>query len=438
VSRALFLESIAGVSGDMFAASFVDAGLVTAAELQSLPAVLGLEDVVVEVSHPLRATIRTTHIEVRWTSTAWQRAIVGGHVHSAHDTTGHSHGDSHGHSHGHSHGAGTAESGAPHWHTHYVDLDRFLAGSRLDEPVKTFARRVFHLIADAEAAAHGLPIEKVAFHEVGAVDSIVDVAMAAYCVAKVGATKTYATPLRLGRGTIQIEHGTFPVPPPATARLAIGMPVAAIPDAIVRPNVELSTPTGVAILRALGPVFVDSVPPGTMRAQGMGSGTMDLGAYPNVFRVVLLDETVSAPELVTHSLPYEADHVIEIVCNIDDETAERTAWLGERLLELGALDVWVTPVSGKKGRAAVILSVLAKPSDWAALADWLLRHSSTFGLRYRSWDRLKLARRFETRETDHGPLSFKIGFTTDGEVLKTKPEYREMSRIWETDPDFRR
>ena len=408
-NKALFLESVAGIAGDMFAASFVDAGIVTAEELQSIPAKLGLEDVFVSISAVTKATMRATHIDVKWKGESWKKAL--------------------GHGPAHSHSA-VAMHGTSHWHTHYGTLDQFLVKSKLDESTKTFARKVFRLIAEAEASAHGIAVEEVSFHEVGAVDSIVDVAMAAYCVGKVAPSRVYATPVRLGRGLITIEHGTHPVPPPASARLSLGMPLGEVPEAITRPNVELSTPTGLAILKALAPEWRQTLPVGIARAQGMGAGTMDLGSYPNVFRVTLVEESGAQV-----SLPYETDSIVEISCNMDDETAERTAWVMEQMMKLGALDVWVTPLTGKKGRAAICLSVLAESASWSSLADWLLRHSSTFGLRHRSWDRLKLARRFETRQTEQGPVGYKIGMTTTGEVLKEKAEYEDLKKIWDKNPE---
>lgn len=294
--------------------------------------------------------------------------------------------------------------------------------------MKAFARTVFRHIAEAEAAAHGMPVEQIAFHEVGSVDSILDVVMAAHCIATVDPVRVYATPVKLGRGTVAMAHGTHPVPPPAVARLVVGMPIADMPTAIDRAHVELTTPTGAAILKALDPVFVTSMPAGVVRAQGMGSGTMDFPSYPNVFRVTKLEASSST------ALPYESDRVVEIACTLDDQTPERTAWMMERLLSLGALDVWLTPVTGKKGRAGVVLSALASAVVWPGIADWLLRHSSTFGLRYHWWDRLTLARRHETRRTADGDqLRVKIGMTTTGHVLKEKAEFEDLRQVWDRD-----
>lgn len=315
-----------------------------------------------------------------------------------------------------------------------------MEGSGLDPAAKAFALRVFRLLAEAEADSHGVPIEKVAFHEVGAVDSVVDVAMAGVCVSSVAADRVLASPVKLGRGTIRIQHGTYPVPPPASARLAVGMPVAPVPETITRPDVELSTPTGLAILRALEPGFVEGWPAGTLLAQGSGSGTMDLGDYPNVFRVALLEIGEAARAAATPSgappLPYETDRVVEIRCNLDDQTGERTAWLLEKAMEGGALDAWVTPVLGKKGRPGTLFTVLVAPDRLPTFADFLLRSSTTFGVRYSTWDRFKLVREEEIRETKEGPVSFKVGRTLDGEKLKEKPEFEDLRKIWERDPGF--
>jgi uncharacterized protein (DUF111 family) len=264
--------------------------------------------------------------------------------------------------------------------------------------------------------------------------------------------------VKLGKGRIRIAHGTYPVPPPASARLALGMPVDPVPDAITRENVELSTPTGLAILSALDPEFVSGWPGGTLLAQGLGSGTMELDGYPNVFRVALLEEgrarnelgksgtasvslskgepspTAPAPE--SPSLPYLRDRVVEIRFNVDDQTGERTAWLMEKVLELGALDGWVSQILGKKGRPAQEMALLVKPKERDRFADFLLRHSTTLGIRFSTWDRMKLVREEETRETPHGPVSYKVAKTTRGEILKEKAEFEDLKKIWEEDPNF--
>ncbi|MFH1765151.1 MAG: LarC family nickel insertion protein, partial [Gemmatimonadota bacterium] len=397
IKRTLYLESFAGIAGDMFTAAFLDAGLVDPEAIRAVPGLIHAPDVKVEITNTQRAHARFTNVSV------------------------------------------VLADGAPegdHHHYHYPALVNQLEKSDLGPVAKEFALRVFRLLAEAEADSHGVPVEKVTFHEVGAVDSVVDVAMAGVCVATVGADRVLASPVKLGRGTVQIQHGTYPVPPPASARLAVGMPVAPVPDAITRPNVELSTPTGLAILKALDPEFAEGWPSGTLLAQGSGAGTRDLGDYPNVFRVVLVEESLGTAgsgggaEMTDAGagsnatlLPYETDQVFEVRCNVDDQTGERTAWIMEKGLELGALDAWVTPLVGKKGRPAACMTFLVKPEDVSILSDFLLRHSSSFGVRYSAWDRFKLCREEEVRDTPEGPVSFKIGRTTDGEKVKEKPEF---------------
>ena len=423
MSRVVYLESVAGVAGDMFAAAFLDAGLVTAAELAALPAQLGFSATKIEVTSVVRATMRATHLRVAVSPGTDPTPL--GHAHalpagSAAATHGHDETETH----------LVIDPTAGHLHTHYVDIDRRLHDSSLAPAVRELARKIFRLLAEAEAEAHGGDVTQVAFHEVGSIDSIVDVAMAAFCAVKVSPARLVASPIRPGRGFIRIAHGQQPVPPPASARLLIGLPVAGTPAEIRRENVELSTPTGIAILKALAPEFLEQLPSGTVISQGMGAGTMELGAFPNVFRVFLVEETPRA----VGALPYESDRIVELSCNIDDDTGEHLAWLAEQLLAAGALDVSLLPGTGKKSRPIVLLSVLAREDQWSQLADWLLKHSTTFGVRHRVWDRLKLARKFEPRETRGRTVTYKIGLTTDGKVLKEKAEFDEQRKLWE-DPE---
>ncbi|HEY2847692.1 MAG TPA: nickel insertion protein, partial [Pyrinomonadaceae bacterium] len=222
MARVLYLDSVAGVAGDMFAAAFVDAGLVNVEELNSLVSQLGLNGVAVEANDVIRATIKATTLEVKTVGDGWRERFPGAKGH------GHHHPDNS------NLAVGTALD--HHWHVHYPAIDKFLAESSLNESVKQNAREIFAVIAEAEASVHGLSIENAAFHEVGTVDSVMDVVMAAHCIAKIGADTVLASPIKPGRGTIKIAHGTHPVPPPASAKLLIGLETAAAPDAIVREN----------------------------------------------------------------------------------------------------------------------------------------------------------------------------------------------------------
>jgi uncharacterized protein (DUF111 family) len=347
-NRILFLESVAGIAGDMFSAAFLDAGLVDPEAIRSVPEALGFSDVKVEITEVERASARATRVQV-----------VGPRLEGRND---HHHVGEAEHSHG--------SEGQDHHGEHqpYSALMHQIEDSGLDTPAKKFALTVFRLLAEAEAHSHGVPIEKVAFHEVGAVDSVVDVGMAGVCVSSVSPDRVLATPVKLGRGTIHIQHGTYPVPPPASARLAVGMPVDPVPSPITRPNVELSTPTGLAILKALEPTFVAGWPRGTVRAQGSGSGTMDLGEFPNVFRVAVLEATSGLDAELSPTtepgwsdLPYETDQVVEIRCNLDDQTGERTAWLMEPLSSLSWRSPPTHPGSGTFSCVRALRSVSGFP-----------------------------------------------------------------------------
>ena len=442
MSRTLFLESVSGVAGDMFAAAFLDAGLVTAADLASVPARLGLPGVRVETRRVIRAQMQATHLRVVGIGAGAPPGAAPARDPAEEETHL------------------VIDAPAGHVHTRHADIDRRLASADLPAGVRDRARAIFQLLAEAEAGAHGMPVAEVAFHELGLADSVVDITLAAWCLEAVGPVRFVATPIRPGRGFVRIQHGVHPVPPPASARLLEGLPVAPTPAAITRADIELSTPTGIAVLRSLRPDFAGELPAGTVVCQGFGAGTLEFGAFPNVFRVTLLEEAAPRPEgvrakpatggagesasdasgsgesvatngLTPSALPYETDRVVEVAANIDDDTGERLAWLAERLLAQGALDVWLTPATGKKGRPLTCFQFLAAEADFPRLADWFLRHSTTFGIRHRAWNRLKLARRFEPRPGPGGPVTHKVGLTTAGEELKAKPEFEELRRRWE-------
>jgi uncharacterized protein (TIGR00299 family) protein len=436
----LYLESFAGISGDMFTAAFLDAGLVDPDVIRGIPGRLGFTGVSVEIGTAMKADAQFTSVRVILPDGQPDEGtpLLSSEHFIAEKGAHHQH---HHHHHSHTEHEHHDRSHADHHHHHYSDLVERIEGSTLSTASKEFALAVFRHLAEAEAESHGVAVEDVAFHEVGAMDSVVDVAMAGVCVEAVGAHRILASPVKLGRGTVEIHHGTYPVPPPASARLSAGMPVSPVPPGIKRQNVELSTPTGLAILKALDPEFAEGWPGGTLVAQGAGAGSMDLDSYPNIFRVALLRETALVsehretwPPAGVTDLPFESDPVVELRCNVDDQTGERTGWLVETALEKGALDAWVVPVVGKKGRPAVSMAFLVRDSDTAAIADLLLRESTTFGVRFSRWDRLVLPREMETRQTPHGPVDFKVGRTTEGEVLKEKPEFDDLRKAWKDPP----
>jgi pyridinium-3,5-bisthiocarboxylic acid mononucleotide nickel chelatase len=416
MSKALLLDSVAGIAGDMFAASFVDAGLVSIDELNGLPRRLNLDGVRIERHAAMAASVTATRISVVADNDSWKAHFSGVSGHSDH----HEH---HGSDHHYGHNTNLTSRDSGHWHAHYRDIDRVIGESDLEDTTKELAQRIFLLLATAESEVHGLTLDDTAFHELGTIDSIMDVVMAAHCVIASGASQFFATPIKPGRGMINIAHGQHRVPPPASSRLLIGLQVATTPAAIEKENIELSTPTGIAILKALSPTFVSELPAGKLMAHGRGAGTRELGTFPNVFQVSLV-ETGSGDEL-----PYERDEVFEIACNIDDDTAEHIAWLSEKLLEHGALDVWQTPAIGKKGRSLICLSCLVLQEDLSRVSDWILRNGTTFGVRFRKWERLKLTRHFEERHEDGTSIRYKMGFTATGQKLKEKREFEDWRKL---------
>lgn len=426
-SNALFIESIAGIAGDMFSAACVDAGLISTTDLTAVPKLLGFKGVSVELVPTTRSHLAATHLEVVFDDNCWERFL------REHPLIADKLAPKGNHQSKHPHPPSETSKGN-HFHVSIEAIKSIFANSGMHRNAIDFALAIFRELAHAEAVAHRTEPELVQFHEVGRIDSIVDIAMAATCIAGIATDRVYASPVKLGRGSIKVAHGRYPIPPPASANLCRGFPVDTVPLEINRKDLELSTPTGLAILKALNPEFVDGWPSGRPIAHGYGAGSMELEHFPNVVRVSLFDLADESPEDV---LPYLKVQIVEIVCNLDDQTPERTAWLLEKGLEKGALDLWITPVIGKKNRPAHQLSILAPINLETSLIDWLLRLSSTFGLRRRRWDRFELERKMEVLETPYGQLRYKIGMTTDGKVLKKKPEYEDLARIWEVAPHYR-
>ena len=300
-----------------------------------------------------------------------------------------------------------------HTHRHYGGIDALIAASGLAEPIRERARKVFRRLAEAEALVHGVPINEVHFHEVGAIDSIVDIVGAAICLEYLGVEQVFASPLPLGGGFVETAHGRLPVPAPATAELLKGLAVHG--DLTTGERV---TPTGAAIVAALA---TNTVKQPAMRLEriGSGAGGKDFPDCPNILRAFLgtLETAQEAGEQVT---------VVET--NIDDSTPEALGYAMERLLEEGALDVYFTPIQMKKNRPAVQLSFLCRPEELARLARLVLAETSAIGLRSYPASRITLERHIEVRPTPFGPVRFKLVYD-DGRLLRAGPEYEDCRHI---------
>lgn len=276
-------------------------------------------------------------------------------------------------------------------HRHYCDIAAMIEESNLKPRVKELSQRIFLKLAQAEASVHGVPLERVHFHEVGAVDSIVDIVGTAIGLDYLGVEKICASGLPYGSGLVKTAHGLLPVPAPATAKLMEGIPL----TADVGPG-ERVTPTGAAIVAALADSF-GAAPAMTVSGTGYGAGEKDFPELPNLLRLVL-GESADAQE---------AQDVLVIETHIDDMPGELFGFLMERLMEAGALDVAFSPLQMKKNRPATRLTVVAHPADLQKLSGLILSESSAIGLRYYPANRITLPRRCETRDTSLGPVRVK-------------------------------
>lgn len=301
----------------------------------------------------------------------------------------------------------TIEHPAEHAHRHLHHIATMIErATEVDPAAKQTALRIFQQLAEAEAKVHGTTVQKVHFHEVGAIDSIADIVGASVAMQALGIDSIAASPVPTGTGQITIAHGLVSVPAPATAELLCGIPIAACDV-----EAELTTPTGAAILKACATSF-GAMPVMTIQAVGYGAGKKDLVGRANVLRILLGE---SADSWATGGAGLESDRVVVIESNIDDSTPQQLADCVERLLTAGALDAFQTPCLMKKGRAAVILTAIAPPSRVDLLEQIIFEHSTSIGLRRHAVDRHKLARHQQTVETRFGPVRGKVVVLPSGQ-----------------------
>jgi len=295
----------------------------------------------------------------------------------------------------------------PQKHRHLSGILKMIEAASLSGRVKQNASAVFQRLGEAEAAVHQVPIEKVHFHEVGAVDSIADIVGACLGFDLLGADVIYSSPLNLGSGTVKADHGVMPVPAPATAALVAGKPVYAR-----GPAVELTTPTGAAVAVTLARDF-GVMPPMKIASIGYGAGGHDFPDQANVLRI-LVGEATGAVEATT---------VVVIEANIDDSSPQVLGYAVERLLEAGALDATLEPLEMKKGRPGALLRVIATPEQRAALAEIVFHETSTLGVRTYTAERLVQARRWVEVETPHGKVRIKVAESSFA------PEYEDCRTL---------
>jgi uncharacterized protein (TIGR00299 family) protein len=309
-------------------------------------------------------------------------------------------------------------------HRHLSAILKIIAGSRLSDAVKARASRIFERLGEAEARVHNVPVEKIHFHEVGALDAIVDVVGACIGFELLGIEKFVSSPLHVGSGTVEMAHGRFPVPPPAVVELLRDAPVYATDI-----KGELVTPTGAAIISTVCAEF-GALPALRLAATGYGAGTRQYKDFPNALRV-LIGETgeqgAASEKLFTKSgkLSPTSEKLFMIETNLDDASPQVVGYAVERAFALGALDCFVTPVQMKKNRPGVVVSILCRAAEREALTSLLFDETTTLGVRSYEVERRALGREFLSVETEFGAISVKVARRGDGSVSNIAPEYED-------------
>ena len=384
-----YFDVFVGASGDMILGALVDAGLPPDALLETIAA-LGLENAVearVEKVH--KGAIAATKVTL----------ITHGEPDRPHThlRLPHTH---HEHAHEHEH---------EHPHRSLSEILDIIGRARLPEEVKSRAQAVFQRLAEAEARVHGMDTTDVHFHEVGALDAIVDVVGTVAGLHTLGVEQVVVSPIPLTHGYVDTAHGRLPIPAPATLLLLEGVPVRGLDL-----EAETVTPTGAALLATLADGF-GPVPPMTVRRVGHGAGMMDL-PLPNVLRLLLGEEPTS------HKEPLDAQPLVVLSTNVDDMPGEWFGPLFEDLLAAGAWDVWFTPVQMKKGRPGIVISLVAPPEQAATLRRLLLERTTTLGVREEHVTRWCLPRETHTVSTPWGPVRVKVARLPNG-ATRAKPEF---------------
>ena len=419
MAKILYFDCFAGASGDMVLGALMDAGL----PLEAVESALGslmIPGYRLAADRVLRSGLSAVKFRVHETSAhahEHERADPGEHGH-AHDRP-HPHEHEHGHAsrdehaHEHRHHDGAADS-HPHEHAHRSldEINRLIESSALSPRARTRAIELFRRLAEAEAEIHQMPVERVHLHEVGALDSIIDIVGAVFGMEWFGADRVLASPLNVGGGMVKSAHGVFPVPAPATLRLLEGVPVYSSGV-----QMETVTPTGALLVSGYAEGY-GPLPAMRVERIGYGAGDRDVPGTPNVLRLVIgADDGDAAGE-----------RVVMIECEIDDMNPQIFGVLMERLYAAGAAEVFYTAVQMKKNRPGTLLSVIARPELRDRLTGIVFRESTTIGVRYQELTRACLDRELVLVETPVGPVQFKIA-RRNGEVLNASPEFDDCARL---------
>ena len=395
MAKTLYFDCFSGASGDMIVGALLDLGW----PLDDLRAALGslpVDLAAVTSRRVLRAGVSATKFVVEGEGASGRRD-------EQHDEHGHHHHEHHHVDHHH--------PAAGHHHS-LKEISDFIRRSGLSAQGKDRATHLFERLADAEAAIHDMPVEMVHLHEVGAVDSIIDIVGAVHGLEQLGASRIVSSPLNVGSGTVTCAHGVFPVPAPATARLLAGVPIYS-GDV----QMELVTPTGALIVTGYADSF-GPLPAMTIDRVGYGAGDRDPKRHPNVLRLLVGEGAVTAG----------VQTVVEMTCEIDDMNPQLFGPVMDHLLAAGALDVYFAPVQMKKSRPGTLVTVIARPQDREKLSAILFAETTTIGVRFQAMQRECLDRELRTIATPLGAIRFKIA-SRGGRVLNASPEFDDCARI---------
>ena len=372
MTRHLHIDAFSGVSGDMFLGALVDTGVPLPILEKGLKA-LGIKGYRLREQQVIRNSIRATKVDVK---------IQKGFTKPLSLAT----------------------------------IKKTLMNSRLPDAIRNQALQTFQLIAEAEGAVHGKSPGKVHFHEVGVIDSLVDIVGTLLGIAHLNVTTVSCSPINLGAGTIAMAHGLLPVPAPAVAQMAQGIPVFSN-----GPTLELTTPTGMALIRSLSK-NCKTLPPLTPQTTGYGAGTADPEGWPNVLRLFLGQE--GSVSTIT------SERIIQLETNIDDMNPQLYDQMMNHLFDAGALDVTLTPTMMKRNRPGTIVSVVAWPKDLQVLTTILLSETTTLGVRIQDLERAIVPRQVQTVRLPNGSVRVKIAYLGNGQ-LKVTPEYRDCAALAE-------
>jgi uncharacterized protein (TIGR00299 family) protein len=421
MAKILYFDCFAGASGDMVLGALVDAGV----PLDALESALGslmVPGYRLTADRVLRSGLSAVKFKVHeegahdaaTPSHGEGRDHHAGAVHGpGHHHHGHEgHDGPHEHHQGEGHHAAVPGDGAPHVHRSLVEITSLIGGSALSATAKARAIELFGRLAQAEAEIHQMPVDRVHLHEVGALDSIIDIVGAAFAMEWFGADRVMASPLNVGGGMVTSAHGVFPVPAPATVRLLTGVPVYS--SGI---QMETVTPTGALLISGYASSF-GPLPAMRVDRVGYGAGDRDLPGTPNVLRV-LVGHDDGAPA---------GERVVVLECEIDDMNPQIFGVVMDRLYAAGALEVFYSAVQMKKNRPGTLLTVVAPPDRRERMTAIVFRETTTIGLRYQELTRACLERETVLVETAVGPVRFKVA-RQGAEVMNAAPEFEDCARL---------